>query len=364
MKNEKYMRIAIDEALKGIGYTNPNPIVGAVIVKDDEIISKDYHHNYGEFHAERNAILKCNDLEKLKGAKMYVTLEPCCHYGKTPPCTEIIINSGIKEVYIGSKDPNPLVAGKGVEILRSNGIKVFEGILEGECNEINKVFFHFIEKRIPYVVMKYAMTADGKIATSIGESKWITGEEARSNVHNSRHKYSGIMVGVNTVIKDNPMLTCRIENGINPIRIICDTNLRTPLKSNIVKTAKEIRTIIATASDDKEIIDKYKNEGCEILRISKKGKSLDLRELIIKLGELNIDSILLEGGSELNYSALSEGIVNKVEAYIAPKIFGGAKAKSPVGGVGILKPEDSFLLSKPKIRQIGEDILIEWEVIS
>lgn len=359
MTKEEYMKIALGEALKGMGNTSPNPMVGAVIVKNGRIISRDYHHRYGEFHAERNAINNCG--EDLNGAEIYVTLEPCCHYGKTPPCTEAIIKSGIKKAYIGSDDPNPIVSGKGAEILRNHGIQVETGILKEECDKINDVFFHYITHKTPFVVMKYAMTADGKIACHTGKSKWITGEEARENVHKSRLRYSGIMVGINTVLKDDPMLTCRLENGRDPIRIICDSNLRTPMESNIVKTAKHIPTMIACL-ETAENGEAFEEKGIKLIRLRENDHRVDLKELMRRLGEMQIDSILLEGGSTLNYSALKAGIVNKVQAYIAPKIFGGVDAPSPVGGMGVSDPDEGFMLKKPNIRRFGDDILVEWEV--
>ncbi len=362
MNAEDYMRLAIEEAKKGEGFTNPNPMVGAVIVKDGHIICKDYHHKYGDFHAERNAILNCK--ESVEGAEMYVTLEPCCHYGKTPPCTEIIIESGIRKVYVGSMDFNPLVAGKGVEQLKKHGIEVATGICEQECVSLNKIFFHYIKYKTPYVVMKYAMTADGKIATRTGASKWITGEAARERVQRSRHKYMGIMAGVGTVISDNPRLTCRLEGTKNPVRIICDTHLRTPISSEVVATAYEVPTILATAENNLEKIEPYQKMGCQILSIPLEEGKLDLKILMQKLGEKGIDSILLEGGGNLNYSALKSGIVNAVEMYIAPKLFGGAQAKTPVEGFGVELPEDSFGLHSPKIQQIGADLFVEWEVTS
>ncbi|MDD5946137.1 MAG: bifunctional diaminohydroxyphosphoribosylaminopyrimidine deaminase/5-amino-6-(5-phosphoribosylamino)uracil reductase RibD [Clostridia bacterium] len=360
MTDNDYMRIAIEEAKKGMGYTSPNPMVGAVIVKDGRILNKDYHHKCGEFHAERNALLNCP--EDPSGADIYVTLEPCCHFGKTPPCTDIIIEKGIKRVFIGSSDPNPLVAGKGEEILRSHGIEVVSGVLKDECDEMNEPFFHFITTKTPYVVMKYAMTADGKIATRTGASKWITGEEARYDVQKTRHRYTGIMVGIGTVLADDPMLTCRITGGKNPVRIICDSKLRTPLDSNIVKTAAEVQTIIATVCTDESKCADYESRGVKIIRTSKKDGHVNLNELMTILGEMKIDSILLEGGGQLNYSALEAGIVNKVQCYIAPKIFGGSTAKSPVGGEGVKLPENAFMLGEPKISSFGEDILIEWKV--
>ncbi len=356
-----YMKIALELAKRGCGFVNPNPMVGAVIVKGNEIIGMGYHEKYGQPHAERNAILNCK--KSPKGATLYVTLEPCCHYGKTPPCIDAIIENGISEVVIGSSDPNPLVQGQGVNILRNNGIKVIENVLKEECDEINKAFFHYIKTKTPYVVMKYAMTIDGKIATYTGKSKWVTGEEARQNVHKDRNKYSAIMVGVGTVLADNPMLNCRIEEGKNPIRIICDTNLRTPINSNIVESSKEIQTIIATCCEDENKRNLYIDAGCKLLTLSKKDNHIDLNELMKHLGEENIDSILLEGGGALNWSALNSGIVNEVQTYIAPKIFGGIDSRSPVAGIGVENPQDSFYLKNKSIRQIGEDILIESEVI-
>ena len=360
MEDQDYMRIALEEALKGEGWTNPNPLVGAVIVRDGRIIGKGYHRRYGELHAERNAIASCK--ESMEGATIYVTLEPCCHYGKTPPCTEAIIEQGISRVVIGSDDPNPLVAGKGIGMLRKHGITVETGVLKEECDALNQVFFHFIKTGLPCVVMKYAMTADGKLATYTGASKWITGEAARLNVQRARHRYAGIMVGVNTVLTDDPMLNCRLPEGNSPIRIICDTSLRTPLTAKVVKTAGEIPTIIATACADREKQSGYLAHGCEILPVPKKEGHVDLEELMKKLGEKKIDSILLEGGAALNYSALKAGIVNKVQTYLAPKIFGGTEANSPVGGIGVELPEQAFRLKNRRITEIGEDILIEWEV--
>ncbi len=360
MQPQDYMNLALQEAKKGEGWTNPNPMVGAVIVKDGRIISKDYHHRCGEYHAERNAILNCR--ENVRGAEMYVTLEPCCHHGKTPPCTEIIIESGIRKVYVGALDPNPLVAGNGIGILREHGIEVETGICERECLELNRVFFHYIQTKTPYVVMKYAMTADGKIATRTGASQWITGEAARMRVQNSRHKYMGIMAGVGTVLADNPSLTCRLQGKKSPIRIICDTHLRTPMDSEVVKSAHEVQTMIATASKDTAKREAFEKSGCRLITVPEKSGHIDLKALMQELGAMGIDSILLEGGAELNYSALTSGIVQAAETYIAPKLFGGVEAKTPVAGEGVELPGDAFRLKHPKISRIEEDILVEWEV--
>lgn len=360
MTDEKYMELALINAKKGIGFVNPNPLVGTVIVKDGKVIGQGWHERYGGWHAERNALGNCS--ESPNGATMYVTLEPCCHYGRTPPCTEAILQNGIKKVVIGCIDPNSLVSGKGAAILREAGVDVVIGVLQDKCIELNEVFFHYIKTKTPYVVMKYAMTADGKIATASGEARWITGQKARDNVHMSRNRYSSIMVGVGTVIADNPSLTCRITGGRNPIRIICDTYLNTPIESTIVTTAQKIRTIIATASDNNEKRRPYLSSGCELLDIRLKDNHIDLNHLMQVLGERGIDSILIEGGSTLNFSALQSRIVNKVQAYIAPKLFGGSQAKTPVGGGGIQEVSNCFHLKNPTFTRFDEDILMEGEV--
>jgi diaminohydroxyphosphoribosylaminopyrimidine deaminase/5-amino-6-(5-phosphoribosylamino)uracil reductase len=360
MTDTEYMRFALQLAKKGCGWTNPNPMVGAVIVKDGKIIGQGYHRKYGELHAERNALASCHTSPE--GAAMYVTLEPCCHSGKTPPCTEAILESGIRHVVIGSCDPNPLVAGKGIELLRSSGIEVTKGVLKEECDSLNQSFFHYIQNKTPYVIMKYAMTLDGKIATHTGKSQWITGEAARHRVHEDRHRYSAIMAGVGTVLSDDPLLTCRLENSRNPLRIVCDTHLKTPLSARIVTTTGTASTLLATAVTDKDKHRPYLEAGCDILILPQKEGHIDLNCLMTALGERKIDSVLLEGGGTLNWSALQNGIVHKVQAYIAPKLFGGS-GKTPVMGLGVDGPDQAFHLGRPAISWVEEDILLESEVI-
>ncbi|WP_324682419.1 bifunctional diaminohydroxyphosphoribosylaminopyrimidine deaminase/5-amino-6-(5-phosphoribosylamino)uracil reductase RibD [Bibersteinia trehalosi] len=360
MNDFDYMRRAITLAEKARGWTNPNPLVGCVIVKNGEIIAEGYHERCGGWHAERNAILKAQ--ADLSGATAYVTLEPCCHHGKTPPCSDLLIERGIKKVVIGSRDPNPLVSGKGAKQLRQAGIEVVEDFLKEECDALNPIFFHYIQTKRPYVLLKYAMTADGKIATSGGQSKWITGEQARKNVQRTRHEYSAIMVGVETILADDPMLNSRMENAKQPVRIVCDSQLRTPLESQLVQTAKQYRTIIATLCDDAKKCEKYTACGVEILRTKAKDKRVDLSDLLQKLGEMGIDSLLIEGGSQLNFSVLEQGLVNRVHCYIAPKLVGGMSAKTPIGGAGIAEIAHAVKLTNPKISQIGEDILIDYEI--
>lgn len=360
MTDSEYMHEALRLAEKGMGFVNPNPMVGAVIVKDGRIIGKGWHRQYGGLHAERNAFADCT--EDCTGASLYVTLEPCCHHGKTPPCTEAVIEHRIGRVIIGSADPNPLVAGKGVKILREHGIEVTEGVLKDECDSLNEIFMHYITANTPFVTMKYAMTMDGKIACYTGESKWITGEAARRQVQLDRLRHSAIMVGVGTVIADDPMLTCRTENGRNPVRIICDTHLRIPEECNIVKTAKEIPTIIAVCDAEPKKAERLAGAGCEILTVGEADGHTDLRQLMKIAVERKIDSILIEGGGELNWSALQAGIVSKVQTYIAPKLFGGAAAKSPLSGQGVPSPDKAFMLTDSRVRRLGEDFLIESRV--
>ena len=362
MNDSEYMRMALDHARKGCGFTAPNPMVGAVIVKEDRVIGQGWHEKYGQPHAEPNALVSCK--ESPEGAVMYVTLEPCCHYGKQPPCVDAIIRAGIQRVVIGSADPNPLVSGKGVQILREHGIQVTEHVLREECDRLNEVFFHFIQTRTPFVVMKYAMTMDGKIAAYTGDSKWITGESARNHVQQQRHRYTAIMAGIGTVLADDPLLTCRIPGGKNPVRIICDTALRIPLDSQIVKTAGQAPTVIAAGKNraDSEKQHALEQAGCRVLRIEETNGHVDLRQLMEVLGEEQIDSILLEGGGSLHWSALESGIVRKVQAYIGPKLFGGAAAKTPVEGTGVAAVSEAFLLKNSKIINLGEDFLIESEV--
>ncbi|MBR1445082.1 MAG: bifunctional diaminohydroxyphosphoribosylaminopyrimidine deaminase/5-amino-6-(5-phosphoribosylamino)uracil reductase RibD [Firmicutes bacterium] len=358
--DEKFMRYALALAKKGMGRTNPNPMVGSVIVKDGKIISEGFHAKYGEFHAERNAILACK--EDMTGATIYVTLEPCCHHGKTPPCTDIITESGIKKVVVGCVDTNPKVGGKGIKILRDNGIEVITGVLEEECRKLNEVFFHFIETKMPFVVMKYAMTADGKICTHTGSSKWITSEKARQHVHYTRNRLASVMVGIGTVEKDDPMLNCRIENGRDPVRIICDSKLSISEYSNIISTSDRIRTIIAANNSiDENKADILRKKGAEVICAGDGKGRVDLYLLMKKLGEMNIDSILLEGGATLNNSALKCGIVNRINVYIAPKIFGGG-GKSPFEGTGVNTADAAYRLELINTEHIGEDILLDYKV--
>lgn len=360
MTDQDYMNHAIRLAKQGLGWTNPNPIVGAVIVKEGKIIGEGYHARYGELHAERNAIHSLT--ESAQGATMYVTLEPCCHYGKTPPCTEAILEQGIRRVVIGSRDPNPNVAGKGAALLKASGIIVEEGLMQEECDRLNRVFFHYITAGTPYVVMKYAMTLDGKIATHTGASQWITGEKARNQVQNMRHQYMGILAGIGTVLKDDPMLNVRLEGKKSPVRIICDSHLRIPLDSKICQTSRQYPTLVACGAENKEAAAKLEELGIEVISVPDPQGRVDLKRLMEELGRRNIDSVLIEGGGELNESALRAGIVQEIKVFVAPKLFGGSAARSPVSGPGVALPDDAWNVTLENISSIGEDLFLEYKV--
>lgn len=366
MAEEQFMKRAIELAKQGTGWTAPNPLVGAVVVKNGRVIGEGYHRKYGELHAERNALAACT--EDPAGATLYVTLEPCCHYGKTPPCTEIIIEKKIAKVVIGSRDPNPKVAGKGARILREHGIEVVEDYMREACDALNPVFFHYITTKTPYVVLKFAMTLDGKIATRTGASKWITGEAARNHVHQLRGRYAGILAGIGTVLADDPMLNCRIDGAHQPLRIILDSQLRIPMGSRLVRSAKEYPLLIVCneSTRDREEgtsrIQKLEEAGAKVWTLPEKNGHPDLNVLMQRLGEEKIDSVLIEGGGTVNEAALKAHIVHHVYAYIAPKIFGGEDAKTPVEGLGIRLPQECANLRLAKITVLLNDMLLEYDV--
>lgn len=366
MAEEQFMKRAIELAKQGAGWTAPNPLVGAVVVKNGRVIGEGYHRKYGELHAERNALAACS--EDPAGAILYVTLEPCCHYGKTPPCTEIIIEKKIAKVVIGSRDPNPKVAGKGARILREHGIEVVEDYMREACDALNPVFFHYITTKTPYVVLKFAMTLDGKIATRTGASKWITGEAARNHVHQLRGRYAGILAGIGTVLADDPMLNCRIDGAHQPLRIVLDSHLRIPMGSRLVRSAKEYPLLIVCneSTRDREEgtnrIQKLEEAGAKVWTLPEKNGHPDLNALMQRLGEEKIDSVLIEGGGTVNEAALKAHIVHHVYAYIAPKIFGGEDAKTPVEGSGIRLPQECAKLRLAKITVLLNDMLLEYDV--
>lgn len=358
--HEHFMKRALKIAEKGWGKTNPNPLVGAVIVKDNEIIAEGFHEALGCAHAEVAALKSaCADVW---GSTLYVNLEPCSHYGRTPPCAKAIIDSGIKNVVVGMVDPNPKVSGNGIKMLKDADINVTVGVMQSEAEKLNEIFINYITRHKPFVIMKAAMTLDGKIASVAGDSKWVSNEFSRNYVHLIRDRVSSIMVGINTVVKDNPSLTARLESKecTDPVRIIVDSKGRIPLDSNVIQTKTKAGTIIATTA----LIDKTKENqlienNVRIIKTAGSNGNVDLRVLMGELYKLEIDSVLLEGGGTLNYSALEAGIVDKVMFFISPKIIGGKDAVSPVEGAGIDLIKNALKIKDINLTQFDDDILIE-----
>lgn len=355
--DEKYMRLAMQLAENAIGRTSPNPLVGAVIVKDNRVVGCGWHRKAGTPHAEVHALNQAGELAQ--GADVYVTLEPCAHYGKTPPCAKALVEAKVKNVYGGLLDVNPKVAGKGFKILEDAGIHVEYGFLQDELRKQNEVFFKWIEHKKPFVVLKAAMTLDGKIATATGQSKWITNETSRAYGYKLRDIYDGIMVGINTVIEDNPMLTARVDGGKNPIRIVVDSSLRIDINANVVQD-KSAKTIIATTDKaDKDKILKLQAQDVDVIVVDKdENDKVDIEKLLDILGQQNICSILVEGGATLSGSFVAKKLVDKVYFFIAPKIIGGKEAKTPVAGTGILNLQEALALKDIQIEKLEEDILI------
>ncbi|NMB41626.1 MAG: bifunctional diaminohydroxyphosphoribosylaminopyrimidine deaminase/5-amino-6-(5-phosphoribosylamino)uracil reductase RibD [Firmicutes bacterium] len=357
--DERYMWMALDLARQGRGKTSPNPLVGAILVKDGEVVGTGFHKKAGDRHAE---IIALQDAaEKARAATLYINLEPCCHYGKTPPCTEAIIRAGVRKVVIAVIDPNPLVSGKGIRRLEKAGIKIKLGVLEDKAKRLNEVYFKYITTQKPFVIVKTAMTLDGKIATSSGESRWISGERSRKFVHRLRSVTDGIMVGINTALQDDPLLTARFDGvkSPGPVRIIVDSKGRLPLDSKIVKTASEIKTVLATTESVRpDKIKVLESSGVEILMLPQKKKQVSLQKLMSALGAMGITSLLVEGGGTLNYSLLNENIIDKIYFFIAPLLFGGENAPSPLGGTGVSELKRSWSVENMEVKQLDNDLLV------
>ena len=358
--DKKYMRLALDLAAKARGRTSPNPMVGAVVEQKGEIVGRGCHLKAGTPHAEIHALNEAG--EAASGATMYVTLEPCCHYGRTGPCTSAIINAGISRVVIAARDPNPLVAGGGVRLLRSAGIEVTTGVLEEEALALNEVFIKYITTSRPFVVAKAAVSLDGKIATRTGKSKWITGEEARAYGRQLRDWYDAIMVGIGTVLADDPALTTRLPDGggRDPVRIILDSKARIPLNARVLTQESAAPTIIAvTTRAPREKLAALGSKNNVKVLVVNEGPQVDLVGLMGILGAESITSVLVEGGALIHGSAFSARIVDKVAWFIAPKIIGGQDAPSPVGGLGVDTPAEATALERVKVSRLGVDLLIE-----
>lgn len=355
MEPNEYMKLALQLARSAQGQTSPNPVVGAVVVKDGRIVGTGAHLKAGGPHAEVHAIREAGD--RAEGADIYVTLEPCSHHGRTPPCANLIIESGIKRVFIACQDPNPLVGGKGIERLKQAGIDVHLGMGESEALELNKHFFHFIRTGTPYVTLKSAVTLDGRTASSSGDSKWITTEQSRLDVHYDRHRHDAILVGVNTIIQDNPHLTTRLpQGGKNPIRLIVDTHLRTPIHSHIIQDCQSTTILITGCEVPEARKQAYIQEGCEILSLS--GPTITMKELVAELGKKSLVSVYVEGGSSIHGSFLQEEAFQELILYMAPKLLGGRDSFPSFGGDGFPSIGEGIPVEIKSVETIGKDMKI------
>jgi len=356
--HDQLMKTALDLAEIGRGAVEPNPMVGAVIVKDNKIIGRGYHEAYGLHHAEVNAI---NDAgSNCKGATLYVTLEPCAHYGKTPPCVQAISQAGIKRVYIAVSDSHRVEVKNGAEMLKEMGVEVYTGILEDEARELNAPFFKLIEDSMPYITAKWAMSLDGRIATHTGDSRWISSDASRAYVHKIRGCMDGVMIGVGTAIADDPLLTCRGEAKRVSKRIIVDSKAKLPLDSKLVKTVKEAGVIVAVtsqASEDKQ--KRLQDAGCEVLVVEDINGLVDLRQLLKTLGQRAFTNILVEGGGRMLGSLFDNSLVDKAVVFIAPKVIGGKNSISPVSGEGFALVSDAVQLDSMILKKMNNDIVAE-----
>ena len=354
------MRRALELAEKAAGRTSPNPMVGAVIVKNGRLIAEGYHKKAGHPHGEIEALNKAG--KRAKGGQLFVNLEPCCHHGRTPPCTEAIIESGLKEVYIGMRDPNPLVAGKGIRRMKRAGIAVHVGILKQKCQRLNEIFVKFIQTGMPFVTLKAAVSLDGKIATSSGESQWITGSEARQQVHQMRDRVDAILVGAGTVIEDNPRLTARLKKGrgSNPARVILDSRVEIPLKSRVFQHARRDRVIyVTTGRASTRRINRLNKAGVQVYLLSERNDRIQLKKLIKLLGQSGITSVLVESGGSLNASLLRERVLDKIVFFLAPLIIGGDSAPGAVGGPGIKRLKQALPVKDLTVTPMGVDWMVE-----
>lgn len=359
--HQKYIIRALELAALGEGRVEPNPLVGAVLVKDNRVISEGYHEYFGGPHAEINAIN--NAKESVEGSTLYINLEPCAHFGKTPPCVDAIIKAGIRKVVMTIRDPNPVTAGKGVATLKKAGVEVLEGISERKAREINAPFFKLHLEGLPYFIAKWAMSLDGKIATHTGDSKWISSEESRMFLHEFRGKMGGIMVGIETVLSDNPTLLGRPGSQHNPRRIILDSFARIPLDSQIIKTLHQAETYLAVSpSAPQEKVKKLYDTGVKVLEIEGISGKLNLLKLARKLAEIGINKILLECGGTLMASAFESDLIDELMVFIAPKIIGGKEAHTPVAGEGIESIKNTLTMENMQIEAIGNDILVKGRI--
>jgi diaminohydroxyphosphoribosylaminopyrimidine deaminase/5-amino-6-(5-phosphoribosylamino)uracil reductase len=356
-EDDQWMKRVLRLAEKGRGRTSPNPMVGAILVKEDKVVGKGFHAKAGEAHAEIIALQRAR--EDARGAVLYVNLEPCTHYGKTPPCAPRVIETGVRRVVIGMEDPNPLVRGKGIETLKRAGLDVRVGILERECRRLNEAFCKYILEKEPFVILKVAATLDGKIATRDGDSKWISGEASRRFVHQLRDQVDGVLVGIGTILKDDPLLTTRIKRGRDPYRIVLDSRLEIPEKARVIGEFPEKVIIVVTELVPEDQIERLGKRGVRILTVDSKEGKIDLKSCLSRLAKIGIMSLLVEGGTQVNGSFLDEGLIDKLLLFLSPKLIGDHRAPGIFGGRGVSSLQEAIPLKEMKAKRIGEDILLE-----
>ncbi|NIO09721.1 MAG: bifunctional diaminohydroxyphosphoribosylaminopyrimidine deaminase/5-amino-6-(5-phosphoribosylamino)uracil reductase RibD [Deltaproteobacteria bacterium] len=354
--DEQYMRMALDLAIRGAGRTSPNPMVGAVVVRGGRTVGRGYHRRAGGDHGEIVALKRAG--KRAQGATLYLNLEPCTHHGRTPPCTPTVIQSGVKRVVVGMMDPNPRVAGRGIRRLRQAGIRVQVGVLEPECRKINEAFIKHIRHRIPFVILKLAATLDGKIASSTGDSQWVTGNAARRYVHQMRDRVDAVVVGVGTVLADNPKLTCRITGGRDPFRIVLDSRLHIPVGAHLLRQRQKEKNIIATGPRASSVkVKRIERSGARVWRFPLRGGTIPFNALLKRLGAEGFLSIMIEGGGITAARALKEGVVDQVVFFYAPKIIGG-EGRGMVDHLGIRKMSRSKMIKEVETRRFGQDIMV------
>ena len=354
--DERYMRMALTLARKGTGRTSPNPMVGAVIVRGGAVVGRGYHRYAGGDHAEIVALEQAG--RAARGATLYLNLEPCSHYGRTPPCTESLVASGLKRVVVGMIDPNPLVSGRGIETLRRAGIRTEVGASEPQCQELNEAFVKYIKEKIPFVILKLAVSLDGKIATASGDSKWITGTASREYVHRLRNECDAILVGSETVLADDPMLNCRIEGGRDPWRVVLDRRLRTPLEANLLRQKQPEKTVLVSAPGIPARKRKaFERLGATVWCLPCRGGFIPLKSVLKRLGDMGVVKVMIEGGATTASRALREKVVDKLLCFYAPKLIGG-DGRAMLGSLGVRKMSQCWSLERTEVKKFASDILI------
>ena len=357
MNDEHWMKRALRLAGKGRGRTSPNPLVGAVLVKRGKVVGEGYHQKAGEAHAEIVALRKAG--KEARGSTLYINLEPCTHFGKTPPCAPAVIEAGIKKALIGMVDPNPLVMGKGVASLRRAGIDVHVGTLEKECRRLNEAFCKYIVKKEPFVTLKVAATLDGKIATRHGDSEWISNEASRRLVHRLRNEADAVLVGIGTVLKDDPLLTARLPGGRDPYRVILDSRLKIPDEAKVIGMPSSKVLIVTTEMASKNKRERLEEKGARVVVVESKERRVNLRACLSRLGEMGIVSLLVEGGSQINGAFLDEGLIDRFLLFLSPRVMGDREAVGIFGGKGVERLSESTLVHELRVRKIGGDLLLE-----